>query len=290
MSEAPGCSAHCSAERLKPKDLKLLFINAQGLTNNIGVLDSDLESLLALGEHVILFGDFNSKNTEWNCVSINKNGRVPVDLKNTLEFDVIAPLTPSHFPNEDRDMPDILDIALMRNVNLKLNCIETLQRLSSDHRLVLMRLEPTSNNRPRDKKITTNWKKVSIALEEIDTPALNKIPNDIESTNDIDNAIGTLTSHISKVVKNCSRKVPVNSDHLKLPASVLKPMRAKNAALRRVSNFPTPTNRSYARALQGKIRERVREVRNNNWSAVMEEIIPTHKAYWQVAKALKSDG
>ncbi|GBP01121.1 RNA-directed DNA polymerase from mobile element jockey [Eumeta japonica] len=208
----------------------------------------------------------------------------------TLEFDVIAPLNPTHFPDKDGDRPDILDIALMKNVNLKLGCIDSLQRLSSDHRPVLMRLGPTSDDRPRDKKITTNWKKVSIALEEIDTPALNKIPNDIESTNDIDNAIGTLTSHITKVVKKCSRKVPVNSDHPKLPASVRKLMRAKNAALRRASDFPTPANRSHARALQRKVRERVREVRNNKWSALMEGITPTHRAYWQVAKALKSDG
>ncbi|GBP67506.1 RNA-directed DNA polymerase from mobile element jockey [Eumeta japonica] len=133
-------------------------------------------------------------------------------------------------------------------------------------------------------------KKVSIALEEIDTPAINKIPNEIESTNDIDNATGTLTSHITKVVKNCLRKVPVNSDHRKLPASVRKLMRAKNAALRRASDFPTPANRSYERALQRKVRERVREVRNDNWSALMEEITPTHKAYRQMVKALKSDG
>ncbi|GBP79207.1 hypothetical protein EVAR_53073_1 [Eumeta japonica] len=72
---------------------------------------------------------------------------------------------------------------------------------------------------------------------------------------------GTLTSHITKVVKKCSRKVPVNSDHPKLPASV-RLMRAKNAALRR-ARFPLP--------LIGPTREP-----------------PT--AYWQVAKTLKSDG
>ncbi|GBP88954.1 hypothetical protein EVAR_87726_1 [Eumeta japonica] len=108
-----------------------------------------------------------------------------------------------------------------------------------------MRLGPTSDDRPRDKN-HHQLEKVSIALEEIDTPALNKIPNDIESTNDIDNAIGTLTSHITKVVKNCSRKVPVNSDHPKLPASVRKLMRAMQPyAAQAIS---TPANRSHARA------------------------------------------
>ncbi|GBP11797.1 hypothetical protein EVAR_87721_1 [Eumeta japonica] len=161
-------------------------------------------------------------------------------ISDTLEFDVIAPLNPTHFPDKDGDRPDILDIALMKNVNLKLGCIDSLQRLSSDHRPVLMRLGPTSDDRPGTKN-HHQLEKVSIALENRH-PALNKIPNDIESTNDIDNAIGTLTSHITKVVKKCSRKVPVNSDHPKLPASV-QLMRAKNAALRRASDFP-PANRS----------------------------------------------
>ncbi|GBP54805.1 hypothetical protein EVAR_87878_1 [Eumeta japonica] len=117
-----------------------------------------------------------------------------------------------------------------------------------------MRLGTTSENHPRNKKITTNWKKVLIALEEIDTPALNKTSNEIKTTNDIDNAIGTLTSHVTKVVKNYSRKFPVNSDHWKLPLIVRKLMRAKNAAPCRASDFPTPANRSYARAFQHKVR------------------------------------
>ncbi|GBP10387.1 hypothetical protein EVAR_5697_1 [Eumeta japonica] len=32
------------------------------------------------------------------------------------------------------------------------------------------------------------------------------------------------------------------------------------------------------------------EVRNDNWGALMEEITPTHKAYWQLAKAFRLDG
>ncbi|GBP20110.1 RNA-directed DNA polymerase from mobile element jockey [Eumeta japonica] len=66
-------------------------------------------------------------------------------------------------------------------------------------------------------------------------------------------------------------------------------MRAKHAALRRAGAFPTPANRSYVHTLQLKVRERILEVRNDNWSALMEEIAPIHKAYWQVAKALKSN-
>ncbi|GBP38300.1 hypothetical protein EVAR_29244_1 [Eumeta japonica] len=105
-----------------------------------------------------------------------------------------------------------------------------------------------------------------------------------ESTNDIDNAIGALTSHITKVVQNCSRKVLVNFDHQNLCADIRKLMGAKNAVLRRASAFLTPANSFYARALQQKVRMRVEKVRNDNWSAFMEEITSTHDAFWHVAK------
>ncbi|GBP44858.1 RNA-directed DNA polymerase from mobile element jockey [Eumeta japonica] len=133
-----------------------------------------------------------------------------------------------------------------------------------------MRLGSLTGDCPPTVKTITNWQKVSTALEEIDTPMLNNIPNDIVSTDDIDNAIGALTNHIRTVVDDSSRTVPANSDRKELPRDVKELIRAKNAALRRASKYPTCENRSEARILQRKVRDRVREVRNENWSDLME--------------------
>ncbi|GBP24552.1 hypothetical protein EVAR_79460_1 [Eumeta japonica] len=149
-----------------------------------------------------------------------------------------------------------------------------------------MRLEPVSNDRPSDIKIITNWINVSFVLEEINTSALNKIPNDIDSTKNIDNAIDSLTSHIKTVVEKNSRNVPANSDCRELLADICQCQKRGPASRK---HYPTPTNRSYARALQRTVKAYFREVRNNNWSSLMKEITPTHKAYWQVAKPLRSN-
>ncbi|GBP00538.1 Probable RNA-directed DNA polymerase from transposon BS [Eumeta japonica] len=45
-----------------------------------------------------------------------------------------------------------------------------------------------------------------------------------------------------------------------------------------------------ARALQREVKARVREFRNESWSDLMEEIKPSHKAFWAVTKALKTVG
>ncbi|GBP60104.1 Probable RNA-directed DNA polymerase from transposon BS [Eumeta japonica] len=45
-----------------------------------------------------------------------------------------------------------------------------------------------------------------------------------------------------------------------------------------------------ARALQRDVKARVQEFRNESWSDLMEEITPSHKAFWKVTKALKTEG
>ncbi|GBP43660.1 hypothetical protein EVAR_30494_1 [Eumeta japonica] len=83
-------------------------------------------------------------------------------LAEDLHFNIVTPLTPTHYSTNDNHRPDILDIALMKGVALKLSCIETLQCLNADHRPVLMsrtvvknssRIVPANSDRkeqPRD--------------------------------------------------------------------------------------------------------------------------------------------
>ncbi|GBP12893.1 hypothetical protein EVAR_79243_1 [Eumeta japonica] len=76
-------------------------------------------------------------------------------------------------------------------------------------------MEPPDGGRPIPIRKITNWKRVSTALEEIDTPNLNSIPNDI--TDEIDFAIGALTNHVRTVVEESEREVPASSDRRKFP-------------------------------------------------------------------------
>ncbi|GBP33176.1 hypothetical protein EVAR_14857_1 [Eumeta japonica] len=105
---------------------------------------------------------------------------------------------------------------------------------------------PPDGGRPIPIPKITNWKRVSTALEKIDTPNLNSIPNDIASTDEIDFAISALTNHVRTVVEESEREVPASSDRRKFPPDILELIRAKNAALRRASAYPTPEYRSRA--------------------------------------------
>ncbi|GBP16386.1 Probable RNA-directed DNA polymerase from transposon BS [Eumeta japonica] len=148
---------------------------------------------------------------------------------------------------------------------------------------------PPDGEQPSKKKIITSWRKVSFLLEETDTPILNNIPDNIKTTDEIDHTIGALTNYIATVVENSSREVPAADSRRKLPEDVRVLLKAKNAAMRCASAYPTCENRSCARALQRKVKARIQEFKNDNCSTFMEDITPSHQAYWKLAKALKSD-
>ncbi|GBP11895.1 ATP-dependent RNA helicase DHX33 [Eumeta japonica] len=68
---------------------------------------------------------------------------------------------------------------------------------------------------------------------------------------------GALTNHVRTVVEESEREVPASSDRRKFPPDILELIRAKNAALRRASAYPTPEYRSRARALQREVKARL---------------------------------
>ncbi|GBP29610.1 hypothetical protein EVAR_79159_1 [Eumeta japonica] len=65
--EATGC-------RLAMTGHRTIIIVSVYLPSPKPLLRSDLRALLALGDAVILFGDFNCKNPRWGCAIMNENG------------------------------------------------------------------------------------------------------------------------------------------------------------------------------------------------------------------------
>ncbi|GBP30567.1 Probable RNA-directed DNA polymerase from transposon BS [Eumeta japonica] len=64
---------------------------------------------------------------------------------------------------------------------------------------------PPDGGSPNPTLKITDWKKVSTALEKIDTPSFNSIPDDISTADEIDSAIDTLPTTIES---QCSHASP----------------------------------------------------------------------------------
>ncbi|GBP77463.1 hypothetical protein EVAR_56073_1 [Eumeta japonica] len=154
----------------------------------------------------------------------------------------------------------------------------------------MLEIGPSDGERPNPIRKIIIWKRGSTALEKIDIPILNSIPNDISTTDKIDFTMGDLTNHMRTVIEKCKREVLSSSDRRRLPPDIVDLIRAKNAALYRASAYRTPEYRSSARVLQSEVRTRFQRFRNENRSDLMEEITPSHKAFWKVTKVLKIKG
>ncbi|GBP24879.1 hypothetical protein EVAR_14213_1 [Eumeta japonica] len=71
----PLVNIEATACRLSMTGHGVLLLVSVYLLPKKKLLRSDIEALFALGDAVILFGDFNRKNTNWKCNYSNINGR-----------------------------------------------------------------------------------------------------------------------------------------------------------------------------------------------------------------------
>lgn len=127
---------------------------------------SDIEKLLDPSIPTILAGDMNAKHTFWHSHSLNGAGRMLFSHMSQSDYTIIAPTSPTHYPDQQRQRPDVLDIVLMKNVALQFE-IDNFNALTSDHNPIQLVLHgrPTISPRPNPKR-STNWKKFATDLHE----------------------------------------------------------------------------------------------------------------------------
>lgn len=266
-----------------------LTIASVYLSPNKNINQPDLEALFAMGDAVILAGDFNSRHAQWSCNRSNRNGRVLSNLSESMLFDILVPMTPTHYPLVAGHAPSSLDLALLKNVSLRMRSIETIHALSSDHRPVVLQLGPAADSTPVT-KLVTDWDKLEKLLESTDSQPLSTIPDVIASPHETVAAVDALSSHLTNAISESSRRVPVMPDHrFKLPDDARELLRAKNAATRAHDSYPTADNRARMRCLQRAVKQRMRDLRSTRWEGLLEEISPSHQAYWKLARTFKSD-
>ncbi|CAH0401877.1 unnamed protein product [Chilo suppressalis] len=74
-----------------------------------------------------------------------------------------------------------------------------------------------------------------------------------------------------------------------LPDDARELLRAKNASTRAFDICPTDNNRSRLRTLQRAVKARMKEMRESKWDELLEEISPSHQAYWKLTRSFKSE-
>lgn len=72
----------------------------------------DVKSLCSSSCDFFVFGDFNARNTAWNCVKNNQGGKILFELQLSSNFFIHHPNVPTYFPDQTGRSPSCLDLLL----------------------------------------------------------------------------------------------------------------------------------------------------------------------------------
>ncbi|TLM25096.1 reverse transcriptase family protein, partial [Acinetobacter baumannii] len=165
-----------------------------------------------------------------------------------------------------------------------------MSELDSDHRPVVMQLGRPLNREP-DTRTMVDWKKLGTCLADTAPPILPCGPDSTPSPEDTVESINIFTDHVSTAITRSSKQVDVEDcfHRIRLSPDLRDLVRVRNAAIRAYDRYPTDSNRTRMRRLQREVKSRLSDARNENWDSYLEELAPTHQAYWQLARTLKSE-
>lgn len=108
----------------------------------------ELRKLFDIDHKIIVCGDFNSKNKNWNCYSNNNNGNIIQNFCARANLMIHTPAEPTHYPSNKRFKPSIIDFFITKNFR-QVNKPESLAILSSDHNPVIMEINASIIVQPK---------------------------------------------------------------------------------------------------------------------------------------------
>ena len=173
------------------------------------LIASDLSACIGGSLPVLMAGDLNAKHVEWNSRLITKRGRLLRDYADKNFCLIHGPNTPTTVPYSSSATPDVLDIAITKDLVFPVY-LTTCSALSSDHLPIVIDTQCRSSflNPPdRPDLKSTDWPKFQTSLESV----LPSNP-DLWSGVAIDACVKELTSAISKALSDSAPKCRPRAD------------------------------------------------------------------------------
>lgn len=242
----------------------------------------DLDKLDKLGPRFIAAGDLNARHTHWNSNYCNKKGRDLLQHSNNKHYIVCATLEPTYYPFCKRYRPDVLDVALFKNIDTNFNLSVEIF-LDSDHQPVTIELgSDVSMAEPRPIKnySKADWRGFSYQIENRlgDPPTLN-------SPQEIDRNVDKLTAAIQAAT---SKNIPLIKPapfRQNLPSDITKAITDKNRARKRWQRTGLDHHQVQLNQLQELVRQKISDFKNAEWNKKVEGLQVKDGSVWKMTKA-----
>lgn len=258
-----------------PVTVIAIYVNQNKLTK------SDIKKLLNISNRVIIAGDLNAKHKAWNCHRNTRNGNILYNLSQTNNFAVMAPLSPTFYHSDNKSTPDILDIALVKNLSMQFN-LSVLDKLDSDHLPVVLTAQMgliTDNPQRRNYK-RADWEKFKLIIKQI--PSMSNL----ETPKDIDTAVDTLTNTIKLGIEKSVPLVAYKTEVDELPMEIKDMINTRNRFRRIHRRTGDARVKSWVNKLKSCIAIEVQKWKDNKWDKKVMDLNTEDNSAWKATRAL----
>lgn len=141
----------------------------------------------------IVFGDFNARNTTWNCTSNNTAENVLFDIQNHRNFYVHHSNSPTHYPYSGAT-PSTIDIMLSNSTIHFSPLTSHTNELSLDHAPIVCIIDADIDTKNAAQMF--QYKKADWILYQIYVNERINLDTDLSNNDDIDKLLDQLTRTI----------------------------------------------------------------------------------------------
>lgn len=245
------------------------------------ITKADLNAFFSTNRKILLMGDLNAKNTQWDCNSTNISGKSILRYFERNDIQLHIPNSPTHYSAIGR--PEILDIVISKNIYQDLD-LEVLQDLSSDHNPIKISLLGNHQIKPLSTKSFTVWNRYTYYLK-------NKMENikTLRTTEDIDEEVKLLTQEIKQAVENCTKVISSKANEIiLLPTELRQLIKDKRKAQKKAQRTRHPNDILAATRLNNNVRSQLQTFHNNRWNNKVESLNSDRFSLWKLIKSLKT--
>lgn len=245
--------------------------------------EQDFLTIFDSYDRVLFCGDINAKHASWNSRRTNQRGIRLFDLEARLNAVITAPEDPTHIPYVAHHRPDVLDVAIVKNIDPDLH-LKSINDLSSNHLPVIGFLNNAVEALRYDSKTMIDWTQFERWLNNNVRPTI-----DLTTKEKVDEAIATLSDKIATAYKKASTKILFEDSNVsELPAMLQDIKYLKNRARRRWQLFRNPEDRREMNRLSRELRKRAQEWRAEIWEDRMDALQLQSREDWKLVRHLRN--
>ena len=248
------------------------------------ILDDDLSECFRGNIPVLMAGDLNAKHKDWNSRVNSRRGELLREYVSTNSCIVHGPTTHTTAPFNSANLPDVLDIVVVKDFVLPVN-LTVCHALSSDHLPVLVDTPCRASFQvPPD---LPNLKRVDWAHFQDHLAAGLPGETRVETMEDIDASLETLTKAIQDALRVAAPKRRPDEDRSRpVPPFILVKIREKNWLRRTWLVTRDPATKLRINQLQRQIGYELGKWRNEQWAATLESLTPEDTSLWKMTRRI----